>query len=128
MEKIVKEKVDKNFKNTKMTLEELKKAMHEGEVHFKFKKKDGSIREAVGTLLMDIIPAEHHPSDSIDYVQKDDITRYFDVEKSAWRSFINENYIDEDAQEAPECDKQEQCVIDDTASVETPIDDFDIKI
>lgn len=110
-----------------MTLEELKKAMHEGEVHFKFKKKDGSIREAVGTLLMDIIPEEQHPSDSIGYVQKEGVTRYFDIDKQQWRSFINENYIDEDAQEAPECDKQEQCVIDDTTRVETTIDDFDIK-
>lgn len=80
-----------------MTLEELKKALREGEVHFKFKKKDGTIREAFGTLNLGFVPEEHHPIDSSDYVPNHNTTRYFDIDKQAWRSFINENYVDEDA-------------------------------
>jgi hypothetical protein len=36
----------------------LREKLQQGETHFVFKKKDGSRREAVGTLNFDLIPTE----------------------------------------------------------------------
>ena len=49
--------------------------LKEGITHFWFRKRDGSLRSAYGTLVMDII-ARHGGSVS-----------YFDLEKDEWRCF-----------------------------------------
>lgn len=79
-----------------MNIEELKKKLHEGPVKFSYKKKDGSIREALGTLKLDIIPEEHHPknNDSAGY-NVVMFTRYYDLNSAGWRSFRNDSLIDE---------------------------------
>lgn len=64
----------------------LRASMKKKIVSFKFKKVDGSIREAKGTL-------------NIEYQRKTDkvpnysVMNYFDVEVNGWRSFKVENLI-----------------------------------
>jgi hypothetical protein len=49
-------------------------------------KKDGTLRNAVGTLHETLIPEDHRPKDpSINYANGDNL-KYFDLEKNAWRS------------------------------------------
>jgi len=55
-------------------------------VSFSFMKKDGKIRNAIGTLHESLIPEEWKPKDpSINYANGDNL-KYFDLEKNAWRS------------------------------------------
>ena len=55
-------------------------------VSFTFMKKDGTLRNAVGTLHETLIPEECKPKDpSINYANGDNL-KYFDLEKGAWRS------------------------------------------
>lgn len=59
-----------------------------GIVHFSFQKKDGTTREAFGTLAQDriTIPAgESKPNDAV--------ATYFDIEANAWRSYTIANLI-----------------------------------
>lgn len=70
---------------------ELRCLMSIGEVEFSYQKKDGTIRNAKGTLNMTEIPAEHIPTG--DYTSNPLQFRYFDTEKQAWRSFKVENLI-----------------------------------
>jgi hypothetical protein len=79
-----------------MTIEELKKEMQNGVVEFQFIKKDGSIRNAKGTTNMGIIPEENHPTGT-DKPLSDNVVRFYDVEKSEWRSFCIANYIENPA-------------------------------
>lgn len=72
-----------------MNIEELKKEMMNGVVEFHFKKKDGSIRVAHGTLCAKYfgdMPKGTGPA-------KTGVLPYWDMDKSAWRSFIIENLI-----------------------------------
>ena len=53
-------------------------------LHFSYKKADGAIREAVGTLNPDLIPDKFKPKDSSRNTGTN--LKYFDLEKEAWRS------------------------------------------
>lgn len=67
----------------------LKSAMKQRIVKFYFKKVDGSIREAYGTLKENLIPAT-----SGDNRKKNDtIQVYFDTEKQEYRCFKKANLI-----------------------------------
>ena len=63
---------------------ELKAKMREGEVKFKYTKKNGEIREALGTLNSDVYGKENEPENQI---------RYYDLNSKGWRSFIIDNLI-----------------------------------
>ena len=70
----------------------LQDMMLEHEVHFQFKKKDNSIREAVGTLVRaDMIQEDGSvwepkgPQKEED--PKDVFFKYFDLGSKAWRQF-----------------------------------------
>jgi len=74
----------------------LQEKMLEQAVKFQFKKKDGSIRDAVGTLRLDLMKQE----DGTLWQPKGDakpepasIIRYFDLEKLMWRSFTCVDFI-----------------------------------
>jgi hypothetical protein len=54
-------------------------------VAFSYFKKDGSLRNAVGTLNEKWIPAEMRPKDSSTNNGGDNF-RYYDIDKGAWRS------------------------------------------
>lgn len=57
-------------------------------VHFSYQKKDGSLREAFGTLQADKITTpvgEGKPNEAIG--------TYFDLEANAWRSYVVANLV-----------------------------------
>ena len=64
------------------------------ETKFKFQKKDGTEREARGTLNFDVIPKESTPKGTQTWEDPDDIVKYWDLDKEAWRSFRWEQFID----------------------------------
>lgn len=73
------------------TVEDLRKGLKNGVVNFTYMKKDGSIRHATGTTRLDSIPVEDHPKGT--GRQADGVVNYFDLEKSEWRSFREENLV-----------------------------------
>ena len=68
----------------------LKAAMKQRIVKFYFKKVDGSIREAYGTLKENLIPAT---SGNDKRAKNETIQVYYDSEKQSWRSFKRANLI-----------------------------------
>lgn len=86
----------------------LREKLQQGETHFVFKKKDGSKRNAVGTLNFDIIPKDDWPvtADDIDSDYKDKnegVVTYYDLEKMAWRCCKTENILEIEGTEV--CDE-----------------------
>ena len=77
-----------------MKIEELKKKLHDGVVEFSYRKKDGSIRTARGTLNGGYIPEEHLPKGD-GYVSPDNVQRYYDLNSEGWRSFLIENLVED---------------------------------
>lgn len=77
------------FKTT--SVEDLKQMLHEGIVSFEFIKKDGSVRQAKGTLLAEHLP----PLKESDKSRKpnENVVVYFDMEKQSWRSFVKESFV-----------------------------------
>jgi len=67
----------------------LKAKMKIGEVKFKFRKVDGSIREALGTLNITIEKGENNRSKTPNHGQ----IAYFDLQQGGFRSFKAENLI-----------------------------------
>ena len=65
----------------------LRKWLSEGIVTFSYWKKDGSIREAKGTLNELLIPLDQRPKGSPLATPNYDGVAYFDLDKQGWRSF-----------------------------------------
>ena len=63
-----------------------------GIVYFKFRKMNGEVRVAHGTVNMQLIPSEKHPVGT-DKNLSDEVVRYYDFTKSAWRSFRKDTFI-----------------------------------
>ena len=74
----------------RITIEQLKKKLSSGEISFKFKKLDGSERDARGTTSLNHIPVQHHPREN---PKQTGGTPYFDLVKSEWRSVTVEEGI-----------------------------------
>ena len=70
-----------------------KEALHNGIVEFKYSKKNGDIREARGTLNIDIMGKDNAPKGT-GYDTNDSNIRYYDLNSEGWRSFITENLIE----------------------------------
>lgn len=70
----------------------LKNKMHDGVVTFTYLKKDGSERTAKGTLNLETMGQDNAPKGT-GFETPDYTTRYFDMEKSSWRSFTNVNLV-----------------------------------
>lgn len=70
---------------------ELKSKMHEGVVEFTYIKKDGTERKAKGTLNNDKIVELGGTLPTGQITPPSYTTRYFDVDKGGWRSFINDS-------------------------------------
>ena len=68
-----------------------------GKYRFSYFKKEGSIREAVGTLNFDLIPPEQRPKvlkpDIVDQVEKYTTFTYYDLTVHGWRSFCIDLFI-----------------------------------
>jgi hypothetical protein len=65
----------------------LKAEMRTGHVPFTYMKKDGTIRQATGTLDV-VYKAKRKPSSG----RTSAAVKYFDLEKNAWRSFQAINF------------------------------------
>lgn len=69
-------------------------------VHFEFRKKDGTVREAYGTLMKDYLPSPAHSYDTRSSAREkmkrafpEDSVLYFDLEKNSFRSFKMQNFL-----------------------------------
>ena len=78
-----------NFKTT--SVEELNKMLHEGIVEFEFIKKDGSVRQAKGTLLSEHLPEQK--ADATPRKKNDNVQVYFDLDKKSFRSFVKASFV-----------------------------------
>ena len=72
-------------------IETLKNKMANGVAHFVFKKKNGELREAWGTIQSNIASAKTNGRG--ESRENYFTTAYFDIEKGAWRSFRWETLI-----------------------------------
>ena len=77
--------MEKSFKTT--NLQEFNEMLHNGIVNFEFVKKDGTIRQAKGTLV-----AEHLPAPKANKTNEN-VLVYFDMEKQSFRSFVKESFL-----------------------------------
>ena len=73
--------------------ERLRKWMSTSIVTFSYWKKDGTIREARGTLDLQRIPADKHPKGNQSAKVNHSIVNYFDLDKQEWRSFSADRFI-----------------------------------
>ena len=71
---------------------ELKQELHKREVKFSYWKKDGSVREARGTLNSEVYGKDNEPTGSGRPVPENQV-RYYDLDAQGWRSFLSENLI-----------------------------------
>jgi hypothetical protein len=62
----------------------LRARLREGAVTFAFRKLDGTLRTAVGTVNLSMIPETLRPNGN--GTSTDASVRFFDLEKGAWRS------------------------------------------
>ena len=67
---------------------EMRRLLRKHVVHFKFKKKDGSLRRAVGTLIPSYLPALRGGAPKPEHQMV-----YYDLEKEHWRSFRSYSFI-----------------------------------
>lgn len=67
----------------------LRKSLRKGVVSFIFKKVDGSVRRALGTLNLG---SSNKESDT-EHKRNESIFTYFDLQKDAFRCFKIENFI-----------------------------------
>lgn len=71
----------------------LKSEMRKREVKFRYNKKNGELREALGTLNSEIYGEENEPFGNGKSVSENQV-RYYDLNSKGWRSFIADNLID----------------------------------
>ena len=81
----------KNMEIKKVTNDELRQMMKEGKVTFQYKKNDGSIRQAVGTLKDELITKKS--SGGPCYPKECGYSVYFDVEKDGFRVYAESQLI-----------------------------------
>lgn len=72
-------------------IESAKRIMRSGICHFVYTKKDGTLREAWGTLNRELV--EKHINGNGVSRECYATTAYFDTEKGGWRSFRWENLV-----------------------------------
>ena len=71
-------------------LKELKERLKHEVVAFRYFKKDGSIRTAIGTLdSTKNTDLANYENSSANYTKNPNVTTYWDVNKNAWRTFKN---------------------------------------
>ena len=82
----------------------LREKLQQGKTNFVFKKKDGSKRNAIGTLNFDLIPTEDTQFKSEQQrEERNDQVTYYDLEKMAWRCCKTENILSIENEEV--CDE-----------------------
>jgi len=69
----------------------LRSRLREGVVVFRFRKKDGTLRDAIGTTRLENIPTGAHPKGV--KTSSDKQICFFDFEKLDWRSVSTDSEI-----------------------------------
>lgn len=67
----------------------LKRKMRRGVVTFTYKKVDGTVRTACGTLKADMLPQTLGTGKKPSH----EVLVYFDIDRKSWRSFRRENLL-----------------------------------
>ncbi len=67
-----------------MTVQDLRTHLQQRVVKFMFVKTDGSLREAIGTLNLGLIPNSSHPTSG--RPAPESVVNFWDVMKGAWRA------------------------------------------
>lgn len=83
--------MEKKFKTTDLTA--FNEMLHNGVVEFEFIKKDGSVRQAKGTLLAEYLPAPKADSEGTTRKTNENVMVYFDMDKKSFRSFVKESFV-----------------------------------
>ena len=75
--------------------ESFRNQLRTGVFRFSYFKLDGSIREARGTLNIELIPEDNMPKSGMDPDAVALVTtfRYYDLDAHGWRSFRLDNFI-----------------------------------
>ena len=75
--------------------ESFRKKLATGVYRFSYFKKDGTIREAVGTLDLTRIPVSRRPKSGMDpeALAPASVFCYYDLDARGWRSFRLDNFI-----------------------------------
>ena len=76
----------------KRNLAKLKRLLKKGVVEFEYKKIDGSLRKATGTLKKSLIPDEYKDDERIEKSNSDEVFTYYDIKKEDFRSFRKDNF------------------------------------
>ena len=79
-----------DMEKKEVNINEFKKALRDGKVEFKYTKKNGEQRTAVGTLNIDVMGSENAPKGT-GYEISDSNIRYYDLNSNGWRSFLVKN-------------------------------------
>ena len=74
-------------------LSRLKKLLRNGVVEFSYKKKDGSVRKAKGTLKDELLPETDKDDERRKNINKE-CFYYFDLKKDDYRCFLRDNFIE----------------------------------
>lgn len=74
------------------TEELIKEKLASGDVHFTYRKTDGTEREAYGTRNTGIIK-DYNATPSGNGTEKNGVITYYDLNSKGWRSFKIENFI-----------------------------------
>lgn len=78
------------------TVETLNELLNKGVVKFSYKKKNGEVRNAIGTKNFDYV-SENFGEEMLPkggHIYTDEVIRYFDTNSEGWRSFRKENFLD----------------------------------
>ena len=74
-------------------LARLKRLLKNGVVEFSYKKKDGSLRKAKGTLKDELLPETDKDDERKRNLSKDCLY-YFDLKKDDYRCFLRDNFVE----------------------------------
>ena len=74
-------------------LSRLKKLLKSGIVEFSYKKKDGSLRKAKGTLKDELLPETDKDDERKKNLSKD-CFYYYDLKRDDYRCFLRDNFIE----------------------------------
>lgn len=80
-------------KNRAKDLSRLKKLLKAGVVEFSYKKKDGSVRKAKGTLKDELLPETDKDDERKKNLSKD-CFYYYDLKRDDFRCFLKDNFIE----------------------------------
>ncbi len=73
-------------------IHQFREQLRERVVHFIYRKKDGTSRDAYGTTCLENIPSECWPKGTAKCTMPEFIVNYFDIQRNDWRSF-NKNFF-----------------------------------